>query len=75
MTDLEKWLEECKEKLEPPRPARVALDLLLKEFPKALRMLEVAMEYLKKRQGPTRISYDSNATRTLRKIDQIAKEK
>lgn len=85
MTDLKKWIEDvkkrlgevraCKKRRLTPEEIRIRAELLRNNFPKALRMLEVAVRYLKKRQGPYKISYDPNATRTLRKINQISKEK
>lgn len=54
MTDLEKWLEDiikkldkvgaCKKKRLTPEEIRIRAELLRIDFPKALRMLEVAVE-------------------------------
>ena len=79
MTEFEEWLEGCKNRLKPPRPANTALDLLLEDFPKALRMLEVAVYRLEDIQEEMRLQKNwlgrgGAIQDTLNKINSIAKE-
>jgi len=73
MTDLEKWLEDCRNKLEPPRPSRVALKLLLEDFPEALRMLEVAANCLKYYAEIADCEPGASVHQVLSQLDQMAR--
>lgn len=79
MTDLEKWLEDiikkldkvgaCKKKRLTPEEIRIRAELLRIDFPKALRIIEVAVD------GLLNYMELENIREVLTKLNEIAKEK
>lgn len=70
MTEFEKWLAENKKLCK--RNTKLALVYKGKHFPKALRMLEVAVKGLKWHSSLLSIAWEKDEA--LAKINQIAKE-